>query len=214
MSKSHLQLRRLRNPIALIALGLTLAGCAASAPQLPPYVDAFTGIYNQSSAAVPADVPVAVRQPVGIIFSDNFEHYIAFARQTDAYWTSVVPTALTNNVARADTDPNYLGGRILAMLKGHYPSSEVVNDFQRATASGKRAVCLVDLRVKPMEPYGDRTTKVDLIVYIFDANMNPVSRVSGHGERYVPFGSGDAGFQVAIDAAVAELNTRLTTLTH
>jgi hypothetical protein len=200
-------------PLAF-ALSLLLAGCASNAPQPPVYGDAFKGIYNQSAASVPADVPVSVQQPVGIIFSDNFENYIAFIKKADAYWTGIVPASLTNNVARADADPQYLSGRILAMLKRHFPNSEAVKDFPEATSSGKRAVCLVDLRMKPMEPYGDRTTKVDIIVYIFDAKMNPVSRLAGHGERYVPFGAGDAGVQVAIDGAVQQLDDKVTALTH
>jgi hypothetical protein len=99
-------------------------------------------------------------------------------------------------------------------LKRHFPNSEVVSDFPQAVSSAKKSVCLIDLQLKPMEPYGDRTTKIDLTAYIFDATMNPVSRVSGHGEHHVPFGAADAGVQTSIDAAVQELDARLSALTH
>jgi len=203
----------MKSAVGILVTLVLLAGCG-SPPPVPVFSDAFKGIYNQSSASVPADVPVMVQQPVGIIFSDNVEAWFAFIKTTNAYWAGIVPSSLTNDVAVADTDSNYFGGRVLAMLKQHFPNSEVVPDFNQAVAKGKRAVCLVDLKAKPMEPYGDRTTRIDITAYFFDAKMNPVSRLSGHGERSVPFGAGDAGVQVATDGALQQLDAKITALAH
>jgi hypothetical protein len=99
-------------------------------------------------------------------------------------------------------------------MKSHFPNAQVVHDFNEAVGTGKKSVCLIDLRPKSMEPYGDRTTKIDIDAYFFDASMNPVSKLSGHGEHYVAFGSMDAGIQVSIDAAIRELDGKITTLVH
>jgi hypothetical protein len=196
------------------AIGLALALGACAGPPPPTYTDAFQGIYNQSAASVPANVPVSVQQPVGIIFSDNVERYIGYVNDSKAYWENVVPQPLTNKVVEADADPTYFAGRILGMLKSHFPNAQVVHDFNQAVATGKKSVCLVDLRPKPMEPYGDRNTRMDVDAYFFDASMNPMSKLSGHGEHYVAFGSMDAGIQVSIDAAIRELDGKITTLVH
>jgi hypothetical protein len=197
----------------LAAAALALGACAGPpAPAFNP--DAFKGIYNQSSASVPADVPVTVQTPVGIIFSDNVETWFQYIKTTKEYWAERIPSSLTNNVVIADTDPNYFTGTVLAMLKRHFPNSEVVKGFQQAVSSGKKAVCLIDIQPKSMDPYGDRTTKIDVAAYFFDAKMNPVSRLSGHGEHYVPLGAGDGGVQISTDAAVSQIDQKLTALVH
>jgi len=201
----------------IVAAGLAsalaaLAGCAGPPP--PTYVDAFKGVYNTSAASVPADKPVTMRQPVGIIFSQNVEAYIGFVADTKAYWASVIPTTLTNTVAVADSDPTYFAGRVLGVLKSHFPDAQQVHDFNQAVASGKKSVCLIDLHMKPLEPYGDRTTRVDIDAYLFDAQMNPVSKLSGHGEHAVPFGSGNPGIQDSIDQALRALDARMAALVH
>jgi len=89
-----------------------------------------------------------------------------------------------------------------------------VHDFNQAVATGKKSVCLIDLRPKPMQPWVDHTTRMDVDAYFFDASMNPVSKLSGHGEHYVQLGSMDAGIQVSIDAAIRELDGKMTTLVH
>jgi hypothetical protein len=197
--------------IAAFGVVSTLVACTGPPP--PSYSsDAFKGLYNQSSASVPADAPISVQQPVGIIFSDNVETYFGYIKDSTEYWGQRIPSSLTNNVVLADTDPRYFGGKVLAMLKNRFPSSAVVKDFNEATATGKKAVIVIDLRVKGMEPYGDRTTKYDIDAYFFDARMNPVSKLSGHGEHHVPFASADAGVQTSIDAAVAQLDAKIGTL--
>ena len=200
----------LKHPFVLLFFALALAGCAG--PPAPVYGDAFKGLYNQSSASVPQDKPVTLQRPVGIMFSDNVEAYFQHVKDSREYWGKVVPTALTNNVVIADSDPNYFSGRALAMLKRHFPNSEVVKDFNQAVASGKKSVCLIDLQPQVMQPYGDRTTKFDMVAYFFDAKMNPVSRMSGHGEHYVPVGSGDAGIQVSLDEAIRQLDAKIGVL--
>lgn len=193
---------------ALAALASLLSACAGPPP--PVYnADAFKGIYNQNSAAVPRDVAVAATPPVGVIFSENVEAYLGHVKKSGEYWDSVVPTSLKNNVVYADADPTYFAGRVLGMLKARYPTASVVHDFNEAVKQGKRSVILIDLHVKGMEPYGDRTTRYDIDAYVFAAGMNPVSRLSGHGEWKVPFASADAGIQRSIDQAIAELDGKL-----
>ena len=196
--------------ITMLALASALAAC--NAPPPPIFSDAFKGLYNQSAASVPADVPVSVQPPVGIIFSDNVEAYFGFIKNSTDYWASVVPSSLTNTVALADADPRYFGGRLLAMLKSHFPSSTVIKDFNEAVAAGKKAVIVIDLHMKPMEPYGDRSIKYDVDAYFFNAQMNPVSKLSAHAEHYVPYASMDAGVQKTIDAAVQQLDAKITAL--
>lgn len=198
-----------RKLLALAGLVLALEACAGPPP--PVQTDAFQGIYKQNSATVPSDVPMTLGQPAGLITSENVERYIGFIRDSNEYWGSVVPTSLTNNVVVADTDPAYFSGRLLAMLKNHFPTLQKVHDFREAVSTGKKGVVLIDLRLKAMEPYGDRTTKVDIIAYFFDAAMNPVSKLSGHGEYKVPYASMDAGLQKSIDAAVQELDGKIST---
>jgi hypothetical protein len=200
----------LRKLTAVSFIAASLAGCAGPPP--PNYSDAFKGIYNRNSASVRADVPVSVQQPVGIIFSDNVEAYFGFIKDSNEYWSARIPSSLTNTVVIADTDPRYLGARLLAMLKGHFPNSSVIKDFNQAVATGKRAVIVIDLRMKPMEPYGDRSIKLDLDAYFFDARMNPISKLSGHGEHYVPYASMDAGVQKVINAAVQQLDAKISAL--
>jgi hypothetical protein len=103
---------------------------------------------------------------------------------------------------------------VLAMLKARFPTASVVHDFNEATAARDKSVVLIDLHFKGMEPYGDRTTKVDVDAYFFNSNMDPVSRLSGHGEYKVPFASADAGIQKSIDQALGELNGKMATFVH
>ncbi|MBS0541902.1 MAG: hypothetical protein JSR47_24270 [Proteobacteria bacterium] len=195
----------------LAALAALLSACAGPPP--PTYsANAFQGIFNQDSASVPRDVPAVAPPPVGVIFSENVEAYLGHVKKSGEYWNSVVPTSLKNNVVYADADPTYFAGRVLGMLKARYPSASVVHDFNDAVKQGKRSVILIDLHVKQMEPYGDRTTKYDIDAYVFGAGMNPVSRLSGHGEWKVPFASMEAGIQKSIDQAVAELDGKLAAL--
>jgi hypothetical protein len=200
-----------RTLAALIGLMWALVSHGAP-PPAPTYGDAFKGLYNQSAAAVPVDAPVTVQEPLAIIFSDNFELWFQHVKATTAYWASIVPSSLTNNVVIADTDPNFLGGRVLEMLKRRFPGSEYLKDFRQAVASGKKGAIVVDVLPIPMQPYGDRTTKFDITCYFFDAGMNPVSRISGHGERRVPFGAADGGVQVAVDGALKELDAKMSKL--
>jgi hypothetical protein len=195
----------------VLVLASLLAACAGPPP--PTYsADAFQGIYNRNSAGVPTDAAASAAPPVGVIFSENVEAYLGHIKKSGEYWDSVVPSSLKNNVVYADGDPTYFAGRVLAMLKARYPTASVVHDFNEATKAGKRSVILIDIRPKMMEPYGNRTTKIDIDAYIFNSAMNPVSRVSGHGEWAVPFASADAGIQKSIDQAIAQLDGKLGAL--
>jgi hypothetical protein len=196
----------------MAAAGLVLALAACTGPPPPAHTDAFTGLYNQSAATVPTDAPVTLQQPVGLIFSDNVEAYIGFVKDANEYWGARVPASLTNTVVLADNDPMYFAGRVLAMLKRHFPSAQRVSDFKQAVASGKKGVIVVDLRTKIAEPYGDRTTKYDIDLYFFNSAMDPVSKITGHGEYYVPYASATGGVQKSIDAAVQQLDGKITAL--
>ena len=198
-----------RRTLLLGGLASTLAGCANPNPPMPALVDAFQGIYKANAASVPADVPVTLAQPVGLITSENVERYIGAVRDTNEYWGQRVPASLTNTVAMADNDPMYFAGRLLAMLKGHFPSISKVHDFRDAAAKGKKGVILVDIILKPGEPFGDRTTRVDIDAYFFDMKMDPVSKLRGHGENYVPYASMDGRIQKSIDAALAQLDGKI-----
>lgn len=203
---------RMAKWLAVCLTTITLAACGAG-PTLPPYDDAFKGIYRQSSATVPGDVPVTVRPPVGIILSDNVETYINWVKQSNAYWGKVIPASLTNEVAIADSNPNYIAAQVLDMLKRHFPDAQVVKDFNEAVASGKHAVCLVDIRaIHGASSF--KTTTIDIVAYFFDASMNPVSKMSGHGEAVVPYPATTARVQPSTDAAVQQLDAKIRTLVH
>lgn len=196
-----------RTLLATLGLVLTLGACTGPPP--PAHHDAFQGIYNASAAAVPVGAPRQVAQPVGVIFNDNYEKWFKFIADSNAYWRSVVPANLTNTVVEADTNPNYLGGRTLEMLKRRFPSAEIVKDFEDATRKGKRSVILMDVRARPMQPYGDRTTYMGIDAYFFDSNMNPVSKLTGDGSHNVQMMAGHAGFQISIDQALQELEGKI-----
>ena len=99
------------------------------------------------------------------------------------------------------------------MLKQHFPNSEVVHDFQQAVASGKKAVCLLD--IQPTIGAGSfHTTMIDATIYFFDTRMNPVSKMSGHGEANIPYPATTTRVQELTDAALQQLDAKLTTLAH
>jgi hypothetical protein len=117
-------------------------------------------------------------------------------------------------VAEADGDPNYISGRVLEVLKKRFPDSAYTKDFGQAVASGKRSAVIVDILPQPMKPWEDHTTRFDVTLYFFDAQMNPVSRISGHGETHIPLGRANAGIQESVDAALAQLDGKIDKLVH
>jgi hypothetical protein len=193
--------------LALAGIVLTLGACTGPPP--PPQVGAFQGIFKADAATVPANAAVTMSRPIGFMTSENVEKYIGFIKGNNEYWAQRVPATLTNTVVLADNDPMYFSGRLLAMLKANFPDIERVHDFPDAAAKGKNGVVLIDLRMKYMEPFGDRNTKVDVDAYFFDSSMNPVSKLSGHGEHFVPMASMDGGIQKSIDAAIRELDAKI-----
>lgn len=197
---------------SLVALALALSACTGPPP--PAQVDAFTNIYNQSAANVPVDTSMTLAQPVAFITSENVERYIGHLKTTNEYWASVVPSTLTNTAIIADTDPTYFSHQILAMLKRRYPNLQYVHDFREAVSLGKKGVILIDLRVKQMEPYGDRTYKIDIDAYFFDSAMNPVSKLNGHSEYKVPFAAMEVKFQAHTDEAIANLESKMNAYIH
>ena len=195
---------------ALAALVLLAAACTGPPP--PKTVDAFKDVYNGNSAAVPANAPVTVQAPVGLIFSENFEAHIGAIKDSREYWGKVVPTSLTNTVVIADTDPLYLSGKVLEMLKRRFPDATPIHDFNEAVQQRKRTVILVDLRIKYMEPYGDRTQRVGVDLYFFNSAMTPVSKLTSQAEYKVPFASMDVGMQRMITQVTGELDGKMNSL--
>ena len=192
---------------ALVALMFALSACTGPPP--PPQVDAFTNLYNQSAASVPSDAPMTLGQPVAFITSENVERYLGHLKSSNEYWASVVPSSLTNTAIIADMDPTYFSYQILAMLKRHFPTLQYAHDFREAVSTGKKGVILVDLRIKYMEPYGDRTYKIDIDAYFFDTAMNPVSKLNGHSEYKVPFAAMEVKWQAHTDEAIADLERKM-----
>jgi len=192
---------------ALIALMLALSACTGPPP--PPQTDAFQNIYNQSAAGVPSNVPMTLGQPVAFITSENVERYLGHLKNSTEYWASVVPSSLTNTAIIADMDPTYFSHQILAMLKRRYPTLQYVHDFREAVSTGKKGAILIDLRIKYMDPYGDRTYKIDIDAYFFDTAMNPVSKLNGHSEYKVPFAAMEVKFQAHTDEAIADLESKI-----
>jgi hypothetical protein len=195
---------------ALAALAVLAAGCTGPPP--PKMVDAFKDVYNGSSAAVPVDAPATVQVPVGLIFSENFEAHIGAVKDANEYWGKIVPASLTNTVVIADTDPIYVSGKVLELLKRRFPSATPIHDFNDAVQKGMRSVILVDLRMKYMEPYGDRTQKMDIDLYFFGVGLRPVSRLNGHAQYKVPYASMDTGMQRMVNQVIGELDGKMATL--
>jgi hypothetical protein len=198
----------MRRVLVLAGLLASLGACAGIPP--PVYsADAFKGIYNQSSAGVPANVPVTVTAPVGVIFSENVETYMGYIKDNTAHWAARVPASLTNTVAVADNDPIYFAGRTLQLLKNRFPTATKIHDFNEAVSTGKKSVILVDMKYMPMEPYGDRTTRVAIDFYFFNASMTPVSKLSGQGSYRAAVGTFEMGVQRSIDQALAEIEAKM-----
>ena len=198
----------IRKLLALSGLLLTLDACAGPPP--PKMVDAFTDLYTaSSSASVPANAPVTATPPVGLIFSENVEAHIGAVKDANEYWGKVVPASLTNTVVMADTNPLYFSGKVLELLKRHFPSATPVHDFNEAVQKGMRSVILVDLRMKYAQPYGDRTSVMDIDLYFFNSAMRPVSKLNGHAQHTLVYGSMSAGMQQMTNEAIAQLNQKI-----
>ena len=190
-----------------LGFGLTLAGCATVPP--PTYKEPFSGILNMKAASVPADQPVNVAMPMGIIFTDNVEAYLKYSKEGQELIRSFGP--LTNTVADADIEPTFVAGRVLSLLKSYYPDLELLPDFNQAVAKGKQGVCVVDIQMVAGAMSGD-TTKIDISTYFFDANMAPVSRISSQGSGVIPYPAFDPQIQASTDAAIAQLKSKYNTL--
>jgi hypothetical protein len=184
----------IRKLLALFGLLLTLDACTGPPP--PKMVDAFTDLYTaSSSASVPANAPVTVTPPVGLIFSEN--------------WGKVVPASLTNTVVMADTNPLYFSGKVLELLKRNFPSATPVHDFNEAVQKGMRSVILVDLRMKYAQPYGDRTSVMDIDLYFFNSAMKPVSKLNGRAQYTLGYPAMHAGMQQMTNEAIAQLDQKI-----
>lgn len=194
----------MKSGLCAFAAALLLAGCLSPPPV---YTDPFQGLLHQSSESVPVDAPATVQRPVGLILSDNVEALLQNAKRDEATFKSFGP--LTNTVALADQDPKYIAGRLLPMLKSHYPDIELIQDFNEATA--KKTVCLVDVKMVVGRGSFQKTT-VDISIYVFDENRKPLTRIVGHGEGTVPFPATDMRIQPSVDAAIQQLSQKMSAL--
>ena len=198
----------IRKLLALSGLLLTLDACTGPPP--PKMVDAFTDLYTASgSASVPANAPVTVTPPVGLIFSENVEAHIGAVKDANEYWGKVVPASLTNTVVMADTNPLYFSGKVLELLKRNFPSATPVHDFNEAVQKGMRSAILVDLRMKYAQPYGDRTSVMDIDLYFFNSAMKPVSKLSGRAQFTLGYPAMHAGMQQMTNEAIAQLDQKI-----
>ena len=111
-------------------------------------------------------------------------------------------------------DPTYFSAKLIQMLRRHWPNIQNMHDLREAKAAGMQGVIVVDLRWKYFEPYGDRTYKIDIDLYFFDASMTPVSKMNGHGEYTLPMITTDGRVQKTTDAALAQVDAKITTLVH
>ena len=197
----------IRTLVALTGLSLVLGAC--NAPPPPKMVDAFANLYNGNAAAVPANVPVTVQPPVGVMFSENVEAHIGAVKDANEYWGKIVPASLTNTVAMADTNPLYFSAKLLDMLKRHFPGIAPVHDFNEAVQQRKRSVILVDLRMDYAQRSG-QTSKMDIDLYFFDSAMNPVSKLNGHAEFTIPFPAVHGGMQDMTNQAIGQLDRKIS----
>lgn len=202
-------MRRVLVLTGLLASLVSTLGACSGIPNPVYSPDAFKGIYNQTSAGVPANVPVTVTAPVGVIFSENVETYMVYIKTNSEYWAARVPASLTNTVAVADNDPVYFAGRTLDLLKSRFPTATKIHDFNEAVSTGKKSVILVDMKYMPMQPHGDRTTRVELDFYFFNSAMTPVSKISGQGSYRTSVGTFEMGVQKSIDQALAEIQAKM-----
>jgi hypothetical protein len=196
-----------RKLLAFAGLLSMLGACAGPPP--PKMVDAFTNVFNGNSAAVPVNAPVTVTPPVGLIFSDNVEAHVGGVKDAWEYWGKIVPASLTNTVAMADSNPLYFSGKILEMLKRHFPSATPVHDFSEAVQKHMRSVILVDLRMEYASRSG-QTSKMDVDLYFFDSSMNPVSRLNGHAEFTIPFPATHGGMQQMTNQSLGQLDQKIS----
>ncbi len=203
----------IRKLLALLSLGAALAACTGPPP--PSNTQAFEGVLNGvDPAAVPSDVPMSLGQPVAFMTSNNIENYIGHLSKTKEYWASVVPASLTNTVAIDDADPQYFANQTYKLLRSHWPAIQRVHDFREAVGSGMKGVVLVDMKMKWMQPYGDRHNRITIDMYFFDSRMNPVSKLSGQAEWNVPFASMDGHVQKITDAALGQIDEKINALIH
>ena len=192
--------------LALIAV-FALAGCDAFTPPPPPaYTDPFAGLLDKSSASAPSDRAVAVRQPLGVLFSNNVETYLEQTQKLD-----VVPQKYGNTKRVTDQDPKFVAARVLSIIRVRYPQLDSVDDFNQGIAKGDKSFALIDTQIRAGWFSGEKTT-VDINVFFFDGNAQPLSRISGHGTATVPYPNTSAGIEPATDAAIAEIQEKFASL--
>jgi hypothetical protein len=130
-------------------------------------------------------------------------------------------TALANAVANArsgvrralDEAANAPEPKQLAKAQRDYKAAMTKLDraYDAAAGSGKKAVCLVDIRTVPGGTSG-HTTTVDATLYFFNTKMDAISKMSGHGEAVVPYPAISERIQPSTDAAVQQLDAKLSAL--
>jgi hypothetical protein len=62
--------------------------------------------------------------------------------------------------------------------------------------------------------HSGRTNRMHVDFYFFDAQMNPVSKLSGEAEYKVPFAAMEGHVQKITDEALQQIDAKMTTLVH
>ena len=73
-----------------------------------------------------------------------------------------------------------------------------------------RSVILVDLRMKYAQPYGDRTSVMDIDLYFFNSAMKPVSKLYGRAQFTLGYPAMHAGMQQMTNEAIAQLDQKIS----
>lgn len=209
MQHQHHQRRTRFNPLAFFTA--TLFAVTACAPIEPPkYVDPLARLYNAPASSVPADVPVKLQEPIGLVTSENGEQFFAYAEAGEEHLRKQV---IVNEVASKDLDPKYLVNEIVALLKKRYPHIELIDDLASARKTNKKGTVLVDIQTT-IGQFTGQTTTVQLTVIFFDASQKPVSRVVATGQGVLGYPAFDARVKEASNIALQQLDQKLTSVLH
>jgi len=185
-----------------------LAGCAGSIPP-PTYKPPMAGLLPPGTTLILDERPIPVREPLGVILSDNIEAWLAYLEEADLVLRSYGP--LTNVSAVADADPTLPAHAVLGLLQRRFSAVEIIDDFNEATAKRKATICVIDIQGKLGERSGD-TTRVTIELTFFDGTLKPVSAISTTGTAVIGYPAWEYGHKQATALAVSALDAKLNQL--
>ena len=180
-------------------LAAILVGCG---PQAPVYQDALADLGRTRTDDVPPDVPVTAGPTQAVTFGSNVEAFLKYhddGLKYGAAWGA-------GQKILAEGNPQVLVDGGISILRRRYPTIKSVDDLASAQKQKAATTFVLDIRTKHGTWPGDKTT-MDLIVIAFDAQMKPISRLTGHGEIYIkPYVVPELG--VANNMALADLDAK------